>query len=76
MERFLKAMRRAPSSPGFEDHAWRALDVPHRMGHPRPVDKSLDPQTGRPADRRIGCTRKHFTLADGVTSGRHLEVAL
>jgi hypothetical protein len=40
--------------PGFDDHAWRALDVPHDWAIEGPFDKSLDPQTGALPHAGIG----------------------
>ncbi len=71
--RFLKGDAEGAEQPGFDDHAWRALDVPHDWAIEGPFDKSLDPQTGALPYAGIGWYRKHFTLADGVR-GRHLEV--
>ena len=44
--RFLKGDAAGAEQPGFDDHAWRALDVPHDWAIEGPFDKSLDPQTG------------------------------
>ena len=71
--RFLKGDAEGAEQPGFDDHTWRALDVPHDWAIEGPFDKSLDPQTGALPYAGIGWYRKHFTLADGVR-GRHLEV--
>jgi len=71
--RFLKGEAEGAEQPGFDDHTWRALDVPHDWAIEGPFDKSLDPQTGALPYAGIGWYRKHFTLADGVR-GRHLEV--
>jgi len=71
--RFLKGEAEGAEQPGFDDHAWRALDVPHDWAIEGPFDKSLDPQTGALPYAGVGWYRKHFTLSDGVR-GRHFEV--
>ena len=61
--RFLKGDATGAEQPGFDDHAWRALDVPHDWAIEGPFDKSLDPQTGALLYAGVGWYRKHFTLA-------------
>jgi beta-galactosidase len=71
--RFLKGDAEGAEQPAFDDHAWRALDVPHDWAIEGPFDKSLDPSTGALPYAGVGWYRRHFTLTDGV-KGRHLEV--
>ena len=62
-----------PSEFAFDDHAWRALDVPHDWGIEGPFREDLDNGTGKLPWKGIGWYRKHFTIPAG-DQGRRLFV--
>ena len=51
-----------PSAAGFDDSAWRKLDVPHDWGIEGPFRDDLPGDTGKLPWRGIGWYRKHFTV--------------
>jgi beta-galactosidase len=67
--RFLKADAPGAEQPGFDDAAWRKLDVPHDWSIEGPFAQT-NPSTGLGAwlPSGIGWYRKHFTLPDDFKS--------
>ncbi len=55
----------SPSATGFDDTAWRALDVPHDWGIEGPFRDDLPGDTGKLPWKGIGWYRKHFAIPAG-----------
>jgi beta-galactosidase len=61
--------------PGFDDSAWRSLDLPHDWGIEGPFDQELPGETGKLPWHGVGWYRKHFELAGSSAPGRlELEI--
>jgi len=64
--RFFKGEAPAAEQPGFNDSAWRALDLPHDWAIEGPFDPQNNPETGGLPIFGIAWYRKQFTVpADG-----------
>jgi beta-galactosidase len=79
---FIKATNALPSGvrpgeqvayvrPGFNDHSWRALDLPHDWAVEGPFDQSLPGETAKLPYAGIAWYRKAFTLP-ASDAGRQL----
>jgi len=64
--RFFKGEAAGAEQPGFNDSAWRALDLPHDWAIEGPFDSKYNPETGGLPIFGIAWYRKHFAVpADG-----------
>lgn len=61
--------------PGFDDGAWRLLDLPHDWGIEGPFQQQLPGDTGKLPFATSGWYRKHFTLPT-EDAGRHLVLEI
>lgn len=52
-------------TPGFDDSAWRKLDLPHDWGIEGPFRNDLPGETGKLPWKGLGWYRKSFTLPSG-----------
>ena len=59
------------AQPGFDDDAWRKLDLPHDWGIEGPFDQAYPGETGKLPWWGVGWYRKHFTLP-AADAGRKL----
>ena len=64
--RFLKTDAVGVESPGFDDSAWRTLDLPHDWAIEGPFDSKYDPKQGGLPFYGTAWYRKHFTVAPGL----------
>ena len=71
--RFLKGDAAGAAQPGFNDSAWRTLDLPHDWAIEGPFDPKYNPQDGGLPFFGIGWYRKHFTAAADV-KGKHISI--
>jgi len=72
--RFLKSDAPGAEKPGFDDRAWRKLDLPHDWSIEGPFDeKNATGGAGGFLPAGVGWYRKHFTLAAG-DAGRRVFV--
>lgn len=62
-----------PAAPGFDDAAWRSLDVPHDWGIEGPFRDDLDNNTAKLPWKGIGWYRKHFR-APSSEQGRRVFI--
>jgi beta-galactosidase len=61
--------------PGFDDGAWRRLDLPHDWGIEGPFDQDLPGETGKLPWHGVGWYRKHFGIEKSAATGRvHLDI--
>jgi beta-galactosidase len=60
--RFFKGEAQGAEQPGFDDAAWRALDLPHDWAIEGPFDRKIDPHSGGLPFFGVGWYRKHFTV--------------
>jgi beta-galactosidase len=60
----------AYAAPSFDDHAWRALDLPHDWGIEGPFDPAGDGSTGRLPYYGIGWYRRHLPIP-AADAGKH-----
>jgi beta-galactosidase len=61
--RFLRADVPGAQQPGFDDHRWPRLRLPHDWAIEGPFDPKLNPHTGALPISGIGWYRKTFTLS-------------
>ncbi|HVP49377.1 MAG TPA: beta-galactosidase GalB [Bryobacteraceae bacterium] len=60
--RFFKGEAAGAEQPGFNDSAWRALDLPHDWAIEGPFDSKYNPETGGLPICGIAWYRKHFAV--------------
>ena len=60
----------ATAQPGFDDAAWRKLDLPHDWGVEGPFKQEYPGETGKLPWWGVGWYRKHFTLPAGDAGRR------
>ncbi|KGF83505.1 beta-galactosidase [Massilia sp. JS1662] len=60
----------ATAQPGFDDAAWRKLDLPHDWGIEGPFKQEYPGETGKLPWWGVGWYRKHFTLPAGDAGRR------
>jgi beta-galactosidase len=60
--RFAKVDTPEPAQPGYNDGAWRTLNLPHDWAIEGPFDSKLNPHTGALPIFGVAWYRKHFTL--------------
>ncbi len=70
---FLKAEVASAEQPSFDDHAWRALDLPHDWAIEGPFDKRFSPHNGALPFFGVGWYRKHFTVPASA-EGRYISI--
>jgi beta-galactosidase len=58
------------AQPGFDDAAWRKLDLPHDWGIEGPFKQEYPGETGKLPWWGVGWYRKHFTLPAGDAGRR------
>ncbi|KQV49689.1 beta-galactosidase GalB [Massilia sp. Root335] len=58
------------AQPGFDDAAWRKLDLPHDWGIEGPFKQAYPGETGKLPWWGVGWYRKHFTLPAGDAGRR------
>jgi beta-galactosidase len=73
--RRVEAASMTPAAPGFDDSAWRRLDVPHDWGIEGPFRDDLDNNTGKLPWKGIGWYRKTFPVP-ASDRGRRLFIDL
>ncbi len=56
--------------PGFDDSAWRALDLPHDWGIEGPFDQALPGESGKLPWSGVGWYRKRFAVPAAVPGRR------
>jgi beta-galactosidase len=61
--------------PGFDDSAWRTLDLPHDWGIEGPFDADLPGETAKLPWHGVGWYRKRFELS-GASVGERVELEL
>src|SRR5512138_1086320 len=71
--RFLKADAPGADQPGFDDAAWRRLDLPHDWAIEGPFDPKYSPHNGALPYYGVGWYRKHFSVPASVR-GKYLSV--
>jgi beta-galactosidase len=59
------------TQPGFDDSAWRKMNLPHDWGIEGPFDKAAPGSTGKLPWEGVGWYRKHFTVP-ASDKDRHL----
>ena len=60
--KFLKGDAAGAEQPGFDDKAWRTLDLPHDWAIEGPFDVKFGPNTGGLPVAGTGWYRKHFSV--------------
>src|SRR5208337_2486339 len=60
--KFLKGDAAGAEQPGFDDKAWRGLDLPHDWAIEGPFDVNYGPSTGGLPISGTGWYRKRFTV--------------
>ena len=63
------------TQPGYDDSAWRALDLPHDWGIEGPFDQALPGETGKLPWQGVGWYRKTFPLP-ASDAGRRLVLEI
>lgn len=63
--RFHKGEAPGAEQPGFDDHSWRPVRLPHDWAIEGPFDSHLNPHTGALPISGTGWYRKSFTLPEG-----------
>jgi beta-galactosidase len=71
--RFLKGDAPGAEQPGFNDAAWRRLDLPHDWAIEGPFDPKYEPHNGALPFYGVGWYRKHFTLPPSAR-GKYLSL--
>jgi len=61
------------AQPGFDDGAWRALDLPHDWGIEGPFEQSYSGDTGKLPWWGVGWYRKHFQIS-AADRGRRISL--
>ena len=56
--------------PGFDDHGWRTLDLPHDWGIEGPFRQEYPGDTGKLPWWGVGWYRKHFSVSKADAGGR------
>ncbi len=70
---FFRGEAAGAQQPGFDDSAWRSLDLPHDWAIEGPFDQSHGPSQGALPFYGTGWYRKHFIRPPG-SEGRHLTI--
>jgi beta-galactosidase len=73
--RFFKGEVVGAAKPGFDDAAWRALDLPHDWAIEGPFDPMYSPHCGGLPYYGVGWYRKHF-IVPGGEAGRYYSIEL
>jgi beta-galactosidase len=71
--RFLKGEVEGAEQPGFNDAAWRPLDLPHDWAIEGPFDRKFNPHDGGLPFFGVAWYRKHFTVPASAR-GKYLSV--
>ncbi len=71
--RFFEGEARGAEQPGFDDAAWRVLDLPHDWAIEGPFDQAHGPSQGALPFYGTGWYRRHFALPAGA-EGRFFGV--
>ena len=71
--RFFKGEAEGAEQPGFNDGAWRALDLPHDWAIEGPFDRKYGPHQGGLPFYGTGWYRKHFVVPTAA-KGREFKI--